>query len=980
MTAPHDPESDSDDLLPAARNDAGSSLPLSGSGPALSDQTDVAGYRMLNSTGGDGYSLSNPPEAWKSAGPDWHQVERVTPRVPSEPVLRPRQRGSLPALIGCNVIVFLASVCVMVLELTASRLIAKHVGSSLYTWTSVIGVVLAGITVGNFFGGWLADRVAPRKLLSWLFLIASASCFSVLWLDRIVTGRERPLDIDWPMWVFLTVAQMFFIPAVALGTISPVVASIALQHGRKTGITVGNVYAWGAMGSIIGTFLTGYWLIDAYGTRAIIAGTSGMLAVLGVLSASGQVVFRTAVVVGWMQFMLIVTAAAIGGAERFAAAGESLGRLFTSSDAQIRGLRNFRNGNWSDRLNEELRTSLFKRAQAGEFILLTAQELDDLERWLRSGQRQHLTAEIERAIDRLVETSMQPRERINQWRDRSEAIGRELHELGLVLYLRDDAPGEYHDESNYSYINVSTDQVGADEVQSLRLDKLAHSYFNFADPAKLYYEYELIYAEATSRAADAWNLEAAVTVDSFPGRDAILERLPDWARFDRAKNELIVNSLVTAERRRQLLELAPHGRWWNALEELSAQTRQPQWGGFSSVALKEVPDGVHQVKLFEDRLHFEETFGSLNAFHEITPEEVDELCAVGEAGTALPWRRAVLALTSQKREVSTFFIGGGGFVFPRWIEHHYPGSRIDVAELDPAVKLAVQKAMGLAADDQTLVKTQIGDARNVVDDFLRENARRAAAGQPLVRYDFIYGDAFNDFSVPWHLTTHEFDAKLKAMLNPDRGIYMFNIIDLWPRTSTSPPETAGREPVLPHDLLLDDEAIGTWQLAGPGYDGLEIMLRDAGQPLFGVRGVMTVDMRDRWSKRFDDPVLTAGFEELHVKSQTASGGRFLSSCVLTLSDLFPNIYVFSTQSGAPSEDRDTYVLICSMQPLDLQSLPETGQHWQVAPFAAQQTGPQGAIQRTGQMESLLATARGLVLTDDFAPVDNLLKPVFADQQ
>ena len=34
------------------------------------------------------------------------------------------------ALMGCNAIVFVGSVCIMVLELTASRLIAKHVGSS----------------------------------------------------------------------------------------------------------------------------------------------------------------------------------------------------------------------------------------------------------------------------------------------------------------------------------------------------------------------------------------------------------------------------------------------------------------------------------------------------------------------------------------------------------------------------------------------------------------------------------------------------------------------------------------------------------------------------------------------------------------------------------------------------------------------------------------------------------------------------------
>ena len=67
-------------------------------------------------------------------------------------------------LVGCCLIVFASNVCIMVLELTASRLLAHHIGQSLYTWTGVIGVVLAGITVGNYAGGMLADRFGHLKL------------------------------------------------------------------------------------------------------------------------------------------------------------------------------------------------------------------------------------------------------------------------------------------------------------------------------------------------------------------------------------------------------------------------------------------------------------------------------------------------------------------------------------------------------------------------------------------------------------------------------------------------------------------------------------------------------------------------------------------------------------------------------------------------------------------------------------------------
>ena len=47
-----------------------------------------------------------------------------------------------------SIIVFISSFCVMVIELLAGRLLAPYIGVSLYTWTSIIGVILAGIALG----------------------------------------------------------------------------------------------------------------------------------------------------------------------------------------------------------------------------------------------------------------------------------------------------------------------------------------------------------------------------------------------------------------------------------------------------------------------------------------------------------------------------------------------------------------------------------------------------------------------------------------------------------------------------------------------------------------------------------------------------------------------------------------------------------------------------------------------------------------
>ena len=49
---------------------------------------------------------------------------------------------------------------------SSSRLLAGHylapfIGSSIETWTCVIGVFLTGIALGNHYGGRLADRSRP---------------------------------------------------------------------------------------------------------------------------------------------------------------------------------------------------------------------------------------------------------------------------------------------------------------------------------------------------------------------------------------------------------------------------------------------------------------------------------------------------------------------------------------------------------------------------------------------------------------------------------------------------------------------------------------------------------------------------------------------------------------------------------------------------------------------------------------------------
>lgn len=180
-----------------------------------------------------------------------------------------------------NLIVFMSSACIMILELVAERIIAPHVGSSLYTWTSIIGVILAGISLGNYVGGWMADRWASPRLLGRIFMVSGLASIGILVVNRfnLVPAAPCPLMVK----SLLLITALFLPPAAVLGTVSPIVAKLAVNNLNETGQTVGQLYAYGSMGSIIGTFATGFFLVFLFNTHVIIWGVGGLLLLLGLL-------------------------------------------------------------------------------------------------------------------------------------------------------------------------------------------------------------------------------------------------------------------------------------------------------------------------------------------------------------------------------------------------------------------------------------------------------------------------------------------------------------------------------------------------------------------------------------------------------------------------------------------------------------------------------------------------------------------------
>lgn len=168
-------------------------------------------------------------------------------------------------------IVFVSGGVLLSLEIIGSRLLAPYFGSSVYVWGSLIGVFLAALSVGYAAGGRLADRrPSPNVFLGAVFL-GGLLTVPIPWIASPVLGAIAWIDFGSQLNPLLGAVALFVVPSVVIGTVSPFAVRLRAREVDTVGRTAGSLYAISTVGSIVGTLLTSFVLVDHLGVRAIIA-------------------------------------------------------------------------------------------------------------------------------------------------------------------------------------------------------------------------------------------------------------------------------------------------------------------------------------------------------------------------------------------------------------------------------------------------------------------------------------------------------------------------------------------------------------------------------------------------------------------------------------------------------------------------------------------------------------------------------------
>lgn len=137
--------------------------------------------------------------------------------------------------------------------------------------------------------------------------------------------------------------------------------------------------------------------------------------------------------------------------------------------------------------------------------------------------------------------------------------------------------------------------------------------------------------------------------------------------------------------------------------------------------------------------------------------------AVRTDGSSEPvfwYAKAMTAIATEQQPGRILVLGGGAFTLPQYLAERFPGSQIDVVEIDPELERISTDYFYYKRPQN--VRLIFNDARTFVN-------------QSAQRYDLVLVDVYGDASIPFSLMTKEYGQAISRLVADD-GVLVANII------------------------------------------------------------------------------------------------------------------------------------------------------------------------------------------------------------
>ncbi len=678
------------------------------------------------------------------------------------------------AYVRLLVLSFLAGAAILAAELAAPRLTAPHLGTGLISWSGIFAVFLAGMAVGNWVGGRLADR-GTKRTLPVMFAAAGLLIALAVPLDLWLRGGALQ-DVPRGARVLLAVAIAFGPGAIGCGLIGPALGRAVLAASARPGKALGTLGAASAVGSVFGTFITGFLLVPHVGTRAIYLGAGALLLACIPMAATVPVAQRSkveapppAVPRGWV-WLAALAGAALLVVEVIAArvAANRLGTSVYTWTSVIGvvlvalGLGNAIGGRLADRFEPRgLLAKLLLLASVGvaaclwtPALMTYAAGLD--QPWIL---RTLIAVAAGFLVPSLAIGTLTPvviRAALTDPAVDGRTVGR-LYAIGTW--------GAVAGSVLTGWLLIPLLQVPL-LIVVLALG-LALASWRLGGRGELPWIGTLVAVGLLIALPFGFVRDLGLAIgirEDRPGVHVEDSRYfhigvePHDLRRVRLREPMDASAVLDDPLLRDQLAVDPERRLMLWRGPMSTEQLERLVGGIRELGNREAARELH------DRAKHEVKLLTLDRFVHGFVDLQDPLWLEYDYEVLMG---ALVRELMPKREgdVHAFFIGGGTYTLQRRLRSLYPRrAYLYTAEIDPAVTRVAMEHLGLRYDRYHRVLHE--DARTALRKFEHKEWG----------FDFVFGDAFHDLGVPWHLTTVEFARAVKARMAKD-GVYVVNLID-----------------------------------------------------------------------------------------------------------------------------------------------------------------------------------------------------------
>ena len=155
------------------------------------------------------------------------------------------------------------------------RLLILIFGSTTLAISTVLTSFMGGLALGSYFFGRMMDR-QKRPLLYYGILEGVIGLYALI-IPWIFSGLIPVYQFLWQQFhlnfygftllQFSLITLVLLIPTTCMGATLPILSTWAVREEATLGVTIGRLYALNTFGAVLGTALSGFFLLPALGVQ-----------------------------------------------------------------------------------------------------------------------------------------------------------------------------------------------------------------------------------------------------------------------------------------------------------------------------------------------------------------------------------------------------------------------------------------------------------------------------------------------------------------------------------------------------------------------------------------------------------------------------------------------------------------------------------------------------------------------------------------